>query len=143
MIAHPLLREINTTAVSMRQVIKESAVLLRNGKDRVEASDVSFIETNEAIVRFFFPRQQAIQAGGKEVIFRFEMLDTLVEAKFSLKEMVYRGQPARAPLNLKLSRSRPAVKAKILVAPCFLSLAASFSETPGVYQQDVFCTGRI
>jgi hypothetical protein len=70
MIAHPLLREINTTAVSMRQMIKESAVLLRHGKDRVEASDVSFIETNEAIVRFFFPRQQAIQAGGKEVTFR-------------------------------------------------------------------------
>lgn len=45
-------------------------------------------------MRFFFPRQQTIQAGDKEVIFRFEMLDTLVEAKFSLKEMVYRGQSA-------------------------------------------------
>jgi hypothetical protein len=94
MIAHPLLREINTTAISMRQMIKESAVLLRNGKDRVEASDISFIETNEAIVRFFFPRRQTIKAGNKDLIFRFEMLDTLVEAKFSLKDMAYRGQPA-------------------------------------------------
>ena len=94
MIAHPLLREINTTAISMRQMIKESAALLRNGKDRVEASDVSFIETNEAIARFFFPRQQTIQAGSKDLVFRFEMLDTLVEAKFSLKDMAYRGQPA-------------------------------------------------
>jgi hypothetical protein len=75
-------------------MIKESAVLLRNGKNRIEASDVSFIEANETVVRFFFPRQQTIQAGDKEVIFRFEMLDTLVEAKFSLKDMAYHGQPA-------------------------------------------------
>ena len=94
MIAHPLLRQINTTADLMRQMIKESAVLLRNGKNRVEASDISFIEANETVVRFFFPRQQTIQAGDKEVIFRFEILDTVVEAKFSLKEMAYRGQPA-------------------------------------------------
>jgi hypothetical protein len=94
MIAHPLLRQINTTATPMRQMIKESAVLLRNGKNRIEASDVSFIEANETVVRFFFPRQQTIQAGDKEVIFRFEMLDTLVEAKFSLKDMAYHGQPA-------------------------------------------------
>jgi len=94
MIAHPLLRQINTTAVSMRQMIRESAILLRNGQNRVQASDVAFIETNETIVRFFFPRQQTIQPGDKEVIFRFEMLDSLVEAKFNLKEMVYHGQPA-------------------------------------------------
>ena len=94
MIAHSLLRQINTTAVSMRQMIRESAVLLRNGQNRVQASDVAFIETNETIVRFFFPRQQMIQPGDKEVIFRFEMLDSLVEAKFNLKEMVYHGQPA-------------------------------------------------
>jgi hypothetical protein len=94
MIAHPLLRQINTNSVPMRQMIKDSAVLLRNGKSRVEASDVAFIETNETVVRFFFPRQQTIQPGDKEVIFRFEMLDTLAEAKFSLREMVYRGQPS-------------------------------------------------
>jgi hypothetical protein len=94
MIAHPLLRQINTSSASMRQMIRESAVLLRNGKDRVQASDVAFIEANESVVRFFFPRQQTIQAGEKEVLFRFEMLETSVEAKFSLKEMVYRGQPA-------------------------------------------------
>lgn len=94
MIAHPLLRQINTTAVSMRQMIRESAVLLRNGQNRVQASDVAFIETNETIVRFFFPRQQTIQPGDKQVIFRFEMLDSLVEAKFNLKEMVYHGEPA-------------------------------------------------
>jgi hypothetical protein len=94
MIAHPLLRRINTTAVSMRQMIRESAILLRNGQNRVQASDVAFIETNETIVRFFFPRQQTIQPGDKEFIFRFEMLDSLAEAKFNLKEMVYHGQPA-------------------------------------------------
>lgn len=94
MIAHPAFRQINTTAIPMRQMIKESAVLLRNGKNRVEASDISFIETNETIVRFFFPRQQSVQAGDKEIVFRFEMLDTLAEAKFSPKEMVYRGQPS-------------------------------------------------
>lgn len=95
MIAHPMLRQVNTSADPMRKMIKDSAVLLRNGKNRIEASDVSFIETNEAVVRFFFPRQQTIQPGDKEIIFRFEMLDTLAEAKFSLKDMVYRGQPAQ------------------------------------------------
>lgn len=94
MIAHPLLRQINTGAPAMRQMIRESAVLLRNGKDRIQASDVVFIETDETVVRFFFPRQQSLQAGDKEVVFRFEMLDSFVEVKFSLKEMVYRGRPA-------------------------------------------------
>lgn len=94
MFAHPLLRQINTGAPSMRQMIRESAELLRNGKDRVQASDVVFIETSETVVRFFFPRQQSLQAGDKEVIFRFEMSDSMVEAKFNLKEMVYGGRPA-------------------------------------------------
>jgi hypothetical protein len=34
--------------------IKESA-LLRNGKDKVQASDVVFIETNDTIRAFLFP----------------------------------------------------------------------------------------
>jgi hypothetical protein len=45
-------------------------------------------------VRFFFPRQATVQPGDKEIIFRFEMLDTIVEAKFNLKEMLYHGQLA-------------------------------------------------
>lgn len=95
MIAHPLLRQINTSAPAMRQMIRESAVLSRNGKDRIQASDVVFIETDETVVRFFFPRQQSLQKiGDKEVVFRFEMLDSFVEVKFSLKDMVYAGRPA-------------------------------------------------
>lgn len=93
-IAHPLLGQLNLNSASMKNMIRESAVLLRNGKNRVQASDVVFIETNDTIVRFLFPRQQAIQAGDKEVIFRFEMSDSLVEAKFNLREMVFHGQPA-------------------------------------------------
>jgi hypothetical protein len=93
-IAHPLLGQLNLNSASMKNMIRESAVLLRNGKNRVQASDVVFIETNDTIVRFLFPRQQAIQAGDKEAIFRFEMSDSLVEAKFNLKDMVFQGQPA-------------------------------------------------
>jgi hypothetical protein len=93
-IVHTLLGQLNLNSASMKNMIRESAVLLRNGKNRVEASDVVFIETNDTIVRFLFPRQQAIQPGDKEVSFRFEMSDSLVEAKFNLREMVFHGQPA-------------------------------------------------
>jgi hypothetical protein len=92
-IAHPLLREINPSG-SMKQMVRDSAVLLRKGKDSVSASDVAFIDTNDSIVRFYFPRQGTVQPGDKELTFRFEIQDTVVEAKFSVKDMVFKGKAA-------------------------------------------------
>src|SRR5579863_5952254 len=92
-IGHPLLREINP-ASSMKPMIRDSAVLLRNGKNSVSALDVAFVEANDSIIRFYFPRQGTVQPGDKEIIFRFEIQDTVVEAKFTLKDMVFKGKPA-------------------------------------------------
>jgi hypothetical protein len=92
-IGHPVLREINP-ASSMKPMIRDSAVLLPNGKNNVPAMDVSFVEANDSIIRFYFPRQGTVQPGDKEMIFRFEIQQTVVEAKFSLKDMVFRGKPA-------------------------------------------------
>lgn len=90
-IAHPMLRQINPNSGPMRQLIKISAVLLLNGKHGIQPSDVAFIETDGSIVRFLFSRDQILQSGAKKLIFRFEILDTSVEAKFTLKDMVYAG----------------------------------------------------
>jgi hypothetical protein len=90
-IAHPLLSQINPNSAQMKQMIKQSAVLLLSGKHEIQASDVAFIEGDESVIRFLFPRQQMIQANDKEFVFRFETSDSLVEAKFSPKEMVYGG----------------------------------------------------
>jgi hypothetical protein len=92
-IGHPLLREINP-ASSMKPMIRDSAVLLRNGKNSVSAVDVAFVEANDSIIRFYFPRQGTVQPGDKEMIFRFEIQDYVVEAKFTLKDMVFKGKPA-------------------------------------------------
>jgi hypothetical protein len=90
---HSSLNQINP-AGSMKPMIMEGASLLRNGKIKVGALDVSFIERAEqTIVRFYFPRR-AIQPGDKDVTFRYEILDSVVEAKFTLKEMLYQGQLA-------------------------------------------------
>jgi len=78
----------------MKPIIGDSATLLRKGKVAAQASDVAFIETNDTIIRFFFSRQEAIQTGDRELVFRFQMGTDVVEAKFDLKEMVYRGGPA-------------------------------------------------
>jgi hypothetical protein len=94
MIAHPVLNQINPHAPQMKQLIRESAVLLSNGRQEIKASDVAFIEADESVVRFVFPRTQSIGIGDKECIFRFEISDTTVEAKFNLKEMVYGGKSA-------------------------------------------------
>lgn len=92
-IAHPLLREINPSG-AMKQMVRDSAVLLRKGKDSVPAFDVAFIETNDSIMRFYFPRQETVQPGDKELTFRFEIQETVVEAKFNLKDMVFKGKIA-------------------------------------------------
>jgi hypothetical protein len=92
-IGHPLLREINPTR-SMKPMIRDSAVLLQNGKNAVPAIDVAFVESNDSIIRFYFPRQGTVQPGDKETIFRFEIQDTVVETKFILKDMVFQGKPA-------------------------------------------------
>jgi hypothetical protein len=92
-IGHPILREINP-ASSMKPMIRDSAVLLRNGKNSVPAMDVSFVEANDSIIRFYFPRQGTFQPGDKEMIFRFEIQDTVVETKFNLKDMVFKGKAA-------------------------------------------------
>jgi hypothetical protein len=92
-IGHPLLREINPS-ISMKPMIQDSAVLLRNGKNSVPAMDVAFVEANDSIIRFYFPRQGTVHPGDKEIIFRFEIQDAVVEAKFSLKDMVFQGKPA-------------------------------------------------
>ena len=92
-IGYPLL--ISPTAPSLKTTLRKSAVLIRKGKDEIHVSplDTTLIQTNEPIIRFFFSRQ-TIQAGDKAVIFRFQMDTTMVEAKFDLKDMVYRGQLA-------------------------------------------------
>jgi hypothetical protein len=92
-IGHPLLREINP-ASSMKPMIRDSAVLLRNGKNSVSAVDVAFVEANDSIIRFYFPRQGTVQPGDREMIFRFEIQDSVVEAKFTLRDMVFKGKPA-------------------------------------------------
>ncbi len=92
-IGHPLLREINP-ASSMKQMIQDSALLLRNGKNGVPAMDVAFVEANDSIIRFYFPRQGTVQPRDKEMMFRFEIQETVVEAKFSLKDMVFKGKAA-------------------------------------------------
>lgn len=92
-VSHPVLQQINP-AGSMKLMIQNAASLLRNGKDKVQAFDVAFIETNDNLVRFYFPRQGTIRPGDKELIFRFEIQDTLVEAKFNVKEMSYQGHIA-------------------------------------------------
>jgi hypothetical protein len=92
-IGHPLLREINP-ASSMKPMIRDSAVLLRNGKNSIPALDVAFVEANDSIIRFYFPRQGTVQPGDKEIMFRFEIQDTVVEAKFSLKDMIFKGKAA-------------------------------------------------
>jgi len=92
-IAHPILRQINPSG-SMKPMIRDSAVLLRNGKNSIQAFDVSFVETNDSIIRFYFPRQGTVQPGDKELTFRFEIQDTVVEAKFNLKDMMFKGKTA-------------------------------------------------
>jgi hypothetical protein len=93
-IGYPLL--INVDQGSMRRLMSDSAVLVRKGRQAVQASNVVVIETHGTIIRFFFSHQDVIQAAGNgEVVFRFLMGSTLVEAKFDLKEMAYRGIVAR------------------------------------------------
>jgi len=91
LIAHPLLQEINPSG-QMKPMIQDGATLLRNGKNSIEATDATLIETDkkETIVRFYFPRG-AIHQADKDVTFRFEMSGTVVEAKFNLREMIYQG----------------------------------------------------
>ena len=54
--------------------------------------DVAFVEANDSIIRFYFPRQGTVQPGDKEMIFHFEIQDTVVDAKFTLKDMVFKGK---------------------------------------------------
>jgi len=91
-IAHPVLRQINPSG-SMKPMIRESASLLRNGKTSVQATDVSFVETNDSIMRFYFPSGSA-EPQDKQLIFRFEIQDTIVEAKFNPKDMQFKGKVA-------------------------------------------------
>ena len=78
----------------MKPMIRESAVLIRNGKEKIEATDVSFIETNDSLVRFYFPRQASIQPNDKEMSFRLEIQDAVVEVKFNVKDMKFGGKVA-------------------------------------------------
>jgi hypothetical protein len=92
-IGHSLLRQINP-ASSMKPMIQDSTVLLRNGKKGIPALDVTFVEVNDSIIRFYFPRQGTVRPGDKESMFRFEIQETLVEAIFILKDMVLKGKAA-------------------------------------------------
>jgi hypothetical protein len=93
-IAHPFLSQINLTSGEMRQLVKDSGVLLVNGKDEVHASNVAFIEADRSVIRFLFPRQPLLQSGAKTFVFRFTVSDTSVETKFNLRDMVFAGNPA-------------------------------------------------
>jgi hypothetical protein len=91
-VAHPILRQINPSG-SMKPMIRDSATLIRNGKTSVQAYDVSFVETKDTIMRFYFPRG-AVQPEDKELTFRFEIQNTVVEAKFKIKDMQFKGRAA-------------------------------------------------
>jgi len=45
-------------------------------------------------MRFYFPRQGTVQPGDKEIVFRFEIQATVVEAKFNIKDMMFKGKVA-------------------------------------------------
>jgi hypothetical protein len=92
-IGHSLLRQISP-ASSMKPMIQDSAVLLRNGKNEVQAMNVAFVEATDSVIRFYFPRQGTVRPGDKESIFRFEFQETIVEAKFTLKDVVLKGKAA-------------------------------------------------
>lgn len=91
-VAHPILRQINPSG-SMKPMIRDSATLVRNGRISVQATDVSFVETMDTIMRFYFPRG-AVQPEDKELTFRFEIQGTIVEAKFRIKDMQFRSKVA-------------------------------------------------
>jgi hypothetical protein len=80
---------------AMREHLLQSAALVRKGKDPLRATDVELIpDEKKSTVRFFFPRGQAIQAEDKEVAFHLKMGPMEVQAKFSLKEMLFQGNLA-------------------------------------------------
>lgn len=79
-----------------KQLIQRSAVLSVKGKHPISAVDVE-LEGNESAmsVTFFFPADQAIQAIDKKVLFSMQvLLGDIVEAEFTLKDMVYEGKQA-------------------------------------------------
>ena len=79
----------------MRNRLLQTAALVRKGKDPLRAADVEVIPNEKTLtLRFFFPRSQAVQAEDRDVTFRLRMGPMEVQAKFSLKEMVFQGSLA-------------------------------------------------
>jgi hypothetical protein len=85
----------NPAAPSFETMMKKSAMLIWMEKGEIHISPfaVTFIQTNESIIRFFFPRRPVL-SGDHQLIFRFQMDTSLVEAQFDLRDLIYKGEPA-------------------------------------------------
>jgi hypothetical protein len=76
-----------------RDRLLHAAQLVRKGKDPITPTDVVMDNAvNALVVRFKFPRTDAISADDKEVKFICQMGPMRVERKFALKEMIFNGK---------------------------------------------------
>jgi hypothetical protein len=87
--------QVPDTAERSKKWIIECAVLSHKGKDSITPTDVDVTEVGEdSVLRFFFPRDSAIEAKNKAITFRMELGPNLVQAEFNPKQMLYQGKPA-------------------------------------------------
>jgi hypothetical protein len=76
----------------MKQKLMDAAALNVKGMDPIKAADVEATRGQDGIMlRYYFPKTKPIEAGQKEVTFKFEMGPAMIETKFGLKDMVYGG----------------------------------------------------
>jgi hypothetical protein len=80
-------------AGARRDRLLHAAQLARKGKDPIFPTDVEMDNSGSSLVlRFKFPRTDAISADDKEVKYIFQMGPMRVERKFALKEMTFNGK---------------------------------------------------
>jgi hypothetical protein len=80
-------------AGARRDRLLHAAQLVRKGKDPISPTDVVVDNSSSSLViRFKFPRTDAISAEDKEVKFVCQMGPMRVERKFALKEMTFNGK---------------------------------------------------
>jgi hypothetical protein len=77
----------------MRERMLKAAQLVRKGKDPIYPTDMKMENVNGvSVVRFVFPRTDAIAIEDKEVKFVCRMGPMQLERKFTLKEMMFNGK---------------------------------------------------
>ena len=77
----------------MRDRMMKAAQLVRKGKDPIFPIDMKMENVNGvSVVRFVFPRSDAISIEDKEVKFVCRMGPMQLERKFTLKEMMFNGK---------------------------------------------------